>query len=227
MFRRLIPSRRSPAAGPAHPVRISRTDVYRQSWCARRKAIDTLLPVRYWSKSTSTIEDGKLMPGAYTEVHMDVHEGVAPMIIPVSALIFRNQGLQVGTVLKGSNGDEAKLVQVTLGQDDGSTVQVIHGLSADSPGNPESTGFFDRRGTGARRWTARDGGGRNEGSPTHLSPVNCPAGMAILSGAALLLSGCTVGPNYQGPYCPDRAGFQRNAPCLYRRQICPAEDGSK
>ena len=76
--------------------------------------------------------DGKLMPGAYTEVHMNVHQGVAPMIIPVSALIFRTQGLQVGTVVKGPNGDQAKLVQVTLGQDDGSTVQVIHGLSADS-----------------------------------------------------------------------------------------------
>jgi RND family efflux transporter MFP subunit len=76
--------------------------------------------------------DGKLLPGAYTEVHMNVHQGVAPLIIPVSALIFRNQGLQVGTVVKGSNGDQAKLLQVTLGQDDGSTVQVIHGLSADS-----------------------------------------------------------------------------------------------
>lgn len=76
--------------------------------------------------------DGKLLPGAYTEVHMNVHRGVAPLIIPVSALIFRNQGLQVATVVKGPNGDQAKLLQVTLGQDDGSTVQVIHGLSADS-----------------------------------------------------------------------------------------------
>ncbi len=76
--------------------------------------------------------DGKLLPGAYTEVHMNVHQGVAPMIIPVSALIFRNQGLQVGTVAKGPNGDQAKLVQITLGQDDGSTVQVIQGLNADS-----------------------------------------------------------------------------------------------
>jgi RND family efflux transporter MFP subunit len=76
--------------------------------------------------------DGKLLPGAYTEVHMNVHQGVTPLIIPVPALIFRNQGLQVGTVVKGPNGDQAKLVQVTLGQDDGSTVQVIHGLSADS-----------------------------------------------------------------------------------------------
>jgi RND family efflux transporter MFP subunit len=77
-------------------------------------------------------KNGKLMPGAYTEVHLNVHEGIAPMIIPVSALIFRSQGLQVGTVVKGSNGDQAKLVQVTLGQDDGSTVQVVNGLNNES-----------------------------------------------------------------------------------------------
>jgi hypothetical protein len=72
------------------------------------------------------------MPGAYAEVHMNVHDGIAPMIIPVSALIFRAQGLQVATVVKGPSGDLAKLVHVTLGQDDGSTVQVVDGLTADS-----------------------------------------------------------------------------------------------
>jgi RND family efflux transporter MFP subunit len=76
--------------------------------------------------------NGKLLPGAYTEVHMNVHEGVAPLVIPVSALIFRTQGLQVGVVVKGPDGDEAKLVPITLGQDDGSTVQVIQGLDANS-----------------------------------------------------------------------------------------------
>jgi hypothetical protein len=72
------------------------------------------------------------MPGAYAEVHMNVHETVVPMIVPVSALIFRSQGLQVGTVVKGPNGDQAKLVHVTVGEDDGSTVQIIEGLTADS-----------------------------------------------------------------------------------------------
>jgi hypothetical protein len=38
----------------------------------------------------------------------------------------------VGTVEKGPNGDQAKLVHVVLGQDDGSTVQVIHGLETGS-----------------------------------------------------------------------------------------------
>src|ERR1700722_17786566 len=76
--------------------------------------------------------NGKLMPGAYTEVHLDVQNATVPFIIPVSTLIFRSQGLQVATVVKGPNGDQAKLVQVTLGQDDGSTVQVIDGLTAGS-----------------------------------------------------------------------------------------------
>ncbi len=76
--------------------------------------------------------NGKLMPGAYVEVHMNVQDATVPYIIPVSALIFRTQGLQVGTVVKGPNGDQAKLVHVTLGQDDGSTVQVLDGLDSNS-----------------------------------------------------------------------------------------------
>jgi RND family efflux transporter MFP subunit len=76
--------------------------------------------------------DGKLMPGAYGQVHMNVQSAAVPLIIPVSALIFRAEGLQVATVVKGANGDQAKLVHVTLGQDDGSTVQVIEGLDANS-----------------------------------------------------------------------------------------------
>ena len=75
---------------------------------------------------------GKLMPGAYTEVHLNVQNATVPYIIPVSALIFRSQGLQVGTVVKGNHGDQAKLVRVTLGEDDGSTIQVIDGLTASS-----------------------------------------------------------------------------------------------
>src|SRR5271156_5980360 len=77
-------------------------------------------------------QNGKLMPGAYTEVHMGVQNATVPFILPVSVLIFRGQGLQVGTVVKGPNGDQAKLVQVKLGQDDGTTVQVVDGLDAGS-----------------------------------------------------------------------------------------------
>jgi RND family efflux transporter MFP subunit len=75
---------------------------------------------------------GKLVPGAFTEVHMNLDPGVPALIIPVSALIFRAEGLQVGTVVKGPKGDQAKLLSVTMGEDDGTVVQIIGGLDANS-----------------------------------------------------------------------------------------------
>jgi RND family efflux transporter MFP subunit len=68
-----------------------------------------------------------LVPGAYTEVHFKVKVAQPTLIIPVSTLMFRQEGLRVVTVV---NGNTAKLVPITIGQDDGRQVQVIQGLSA-------------------------------------------------------------------------------------------------
>jgi RND family efflux transporter MFP subunit len=76
--------------------------------------------------------DGKLMPGAYTEVHLNLQTGKPTFTIPVSALIFRAGGLQVGTVVQGPKGSRSKLVNIVIGQDDGRTVEVVSGLDADS-----------------------------------------------------------------------------------------------
>lgn len=70
--------------------------------------------------------DGTLLPGAYTEVHLQIPSGAPAAIVPASALIFRSQGLQVGTV---ENGNRAALVDVTLGRDFGADVEVVSGLS--------------------------------------------------------------------------------------------------
>jgi RND family efflux transporter MFP subunit len=70
---------------------------------------------------------GELLPGAYAEVHLQVPSGAPTYILPVSALIFRSAGLQVGTV---QNGDKATLVQITLGRDMGNEVEVVSGLNA-------------------------------------------------------------------------------------------------
>ncbi len=75
---------------------------------------------------------GTLVPGSYAEVHLNLATEIPTYIVPVSALIFRAEGLQVATVVKGPNGDQAKLNTVVLGQDDGRTVQVVNGLNADS-----------------------------------------------------------------------------------------------
>jgi RND family efflux transporter MFP subunit len=75
--------------------------------------------------------DGSLVPGAYTEVHFQVKVFRETLILPVSTLLFRQEGLRVVTVVHDDrNGDIAKLVPVTIGQDDGRVVQIISGLTA-------------------------------------------------------------------------------------------------
>jgi RND family efflux transporter MFP subunit len=71
--------------------------------------------------------DGSLVPGAYTEVHFRVKVVKRTLIVPVSTLIFRQEGLRVATV---ANGNKVNLVPITIGQDDGRVVQVIEGLQS-------------------------------------------------------------------------------------------------
>ncbi len=72
---------------------------------------------------------GELLPGAYAEVHLKLNSRGQSYMIPVSALMFRSEGLRVGTVV---NGNQARLMPVVLGHDDGRMVQVISGLDAQS-----------------------------------------------------------------------------------------------
>ena len=49
-------------------------------------------------------------------------------VVPVSALIFRSAGLQVGVV---GPDNKAKLVNISLGRDFGNEVEVVTGLNGD------------------------------------------------------------------------------------------------
>jgi RND family efflux transporter MFP subunit len=71
---------------------------------------------------------GELLPGAYTEVHLKLPSDVPSFILPVSALIFRAQGLQVATV---DPSNKTKLISIALGRDFGAEVEVLSGLNAD------------------------------------------------------------------------------------------------
>ena len=76
---------------------------------------------------------GLLTPGSYTQVHFKVKPSVTALIVPSSALMFRSEGLRIATVVDSPTGATvAKLLAVTLGDDDGSTVQVIDGLDGTS-----------------------------------------------------------------------------------------------
>jgi RND family efflux transporter MFP subunit len=68
---------------------------------------------------------GELLPGALAQVHFKTPDVNRTFIVPTPALIFRRDGMQVGTV----NGDTAHLVPVVIGEDDGATVQIVSGLN--------------------------------------------------------------------------------------------------
>jgi RND family efflux transporter MFP subunit len=73
---------------------------------------------------------GKLMPGSLAQVLFKTPPIAPTFVVPVSALIFRHDGLQVGTVVDGKDGAIAHVVPVTIGEDDGATVQIISGIGA-------------------------------------------------------------------------------------------------
>ena len=52
------------------------------------------------------------------------------MILPVSAMLFRSEGLQVATV---DNGNRVELNNITVGRDFGNQIEVVSGVkSSDS-----------------------------------------------------------------------------------------------
>jgi RND family efflux transporter MFP subunit len=70
---------------------------------------------------------GELRPGAYAEVHLMIPEGSRALILPVSTLMFRSEGLRVGVVRDG----KAELAPVVLGKDYGNEVEVVSGIAED------------------------------------------------------------------------------------------------
>ena len=69
---------------------------------------------------------GDLLPGSLAQVHFKTPITTPTFVVPAGALIFRHEGLQLGTVV---DGNKAHLVPVVIGEDDGATVQIVSGLS--------------------------------------------------------------------------------------------------
>ena len=67
---------------------------------------------------------GELLPGAYVFVHLELPQRAGTLTLPANTLLFRSEGLQVGLVRDG----RAQLVPVTIGRDDGATVEIVAGL---------------------------------------------------------------------------------------------------
>jgi RND family efflux transporter MFP subunit len=69
---------------------------------------------------------GELLPGSYTEVHLRLKDSTPTLTVPVSALLFRQEGLRVAIV---QNDHTAKLIPITLGRDFGDFAEVTTGLT--------------------------------------------------------------------------------------------------
>ncbi len=67
---------------------------------------------------------GEILPGAYAEVHLKLSSATSTVVILVTCLIFRSEGLRVGVVRNG----HAALIPITLGRDFGTEVEVVSGL---------------------------------------------------------------------------------------------------
>jgi RND family efflux transporter MFP subunit len=67
---------------------------------------------------------GKLLPGAYTSVHLKLPQQIRSVTIPANTLLFRAEGLRVGVV----KGSRVALIPAKIGRDYGDTVEVLSGL---------------------------------------------------------------------------------------------------
>jgi RND family efflux transporter MFP subunit len=99
---------------------------------------------------------GRLLPGAYAFVHLRVPPHPSSVTIPSNALLFRAEGLRAGVVRNG----HVELTPISIGQDYGSTVEVISGLSArdtvivnpsDSLANGAAVQLVAKNGNGGRQ----------------------------------------------------------------------------
>jgi RND family efflux transporter MFP subunit len=70
--------------------------------------------------------NGVLQPGSYTEVHFSLPPESNVLNIPTSALIFRQNGLEVAVI---GQEDRIELKKVSIGRNLGSSVEVLSGLS--------------------------------------------------------------------------------------------------
>ncbi|HEX7730988.1 MAG TPA: efflux RND transporter periplasmic adaptor subunit [Terracidiphilus sp.] len=73
--------------------------------------------------------NGELLPGSLAQVHFKAAAVGPTYVVPAAAVIFRRTGIQVGTVVDSPNGPIAHLATVIIGQDDGATVQIVHGIN--------------------------------------------------------------------------------------------------
>jgi multidrug efflux pump subunit AcrA (membrane-fusion protein) len=73
-------------------------------------------------------KDGKLLPGAYAQVHIHSVTAAQKITVPVNAMLFRQEGAQVAVV--GSD-QIVHLRPISIGRDFGTSLEVLEGIQPD------------------------------------------------------------------------------------------------
>jgi RND family efflux transporter MFP subunit len=71
--------------------------------------------------------EGKLLPGAYGQVHFKLPSASRPLIVPSGSILFQAAGPQVAVVTPKNT---IELRKVSIGRDFGNTMEITNGLSA-------------------------------------------------------------------------------------------------
>jgi len=70
---------------------------------------------------------GRLLPGAYAQVHFDVPVNGRRLSVPSSAMLFRSEGPSVAVV---GAGDRVQLRPIVIGRDFGTSLEILQGVRA-------------------------------------------------------------------------------------------------
>jgi RND family efflux transporter MFP subunit len=105
---------------PQHPDKTFKADVVTTSRAINMTARTLLVELH------ADNPDGLLQPGAYARVEFDLPSNPNVVLVPTSALLFREHGLKVATI---GPGDKIELRLVTLGRNLGTEVEVLNGIA--------------------------------------------------------------------------------------------------
>ncbi|QNI32568.1 efflux RND transporter periplasmic adaptor subunit [Alloacidobacterium dinghuense] len=70
---------------------------------------------------------GKLLPGAYAQVHIKLFAPTRPLLVPAGSILFQSAGPQIAVV---TAEHQIELRKVTIGSDFGNTVEITSGITA-------------------------------------------------------------------------------------------------
>jgi RND family efflux transporter MFP subunit len=68
---------------------------------------------------------GELLPGSFAEVHLKLASAASTFVLPVTAFLFRSEGIRIGIV----KNNRADLIPIVLGRDFGNEAEIVSGLN--------------------------------------------------------------------------------------------------